>query len=171
MTTLPTRSGRTPLRALLEGAQAWGNLEVSDGRYGVARYRLTVYPPGLTREDRIALRLWRTFSIWGLGLWLLVEVSLMTVLAPWTAVAVTTVGCLIVGAAVLARAGRHRHGVRTLATALVTGAHDPHAVASHRMLCDLADRLRRADARFAAGELTAVEHEAQVWAVYDRIGG
>lgn len=171
MTTLPTRSGRTPLQTLLEGEHTWGTLEISDGRYGVARYRLTVYPPGLDRDDRIALRLWRTFSIWGLGLWLLAAVSLMTVLAPWTAVAVTTVGCLVVGAAFLVRAGRHRHDVRTLTAALVTGAHDPGAVAGYRKLSDLADRLMRADARFAAGELTAVEHEAVVWDVYDRIGG
>lgn len=169
MTTIPARSARTPLRALLEGGHAWGNLEESDGRYGVARSRLTVYPPGLSRDDRIALHLWRTFSIWGLALWLLVEVPLMTVVAPWTAVAVATLGCLIVGAAVRARAGRHRHDVRTLASALVTGAHDSDAIARHRLLHELAERLLRADARSAAGELTAIEHEAEVWRVYDEM--
>lgn len=165
----PVRFTRNPLLMLLEGERMWGGLEKAGRRNGVARYRLVVHPPGLDCEDRIALRLWRAFSVWGLALWLLIDVSLMTVLSPWNAVAVATVTCLVVGAVLMVRAGRSRGAVRTLTAVVVSGANDPDATSRHHELSELAERLFRADARLATGELSAVEHEAEMWRVYDHM--
>lgn len=160
----PTPTNRTALRTLLEGEHTWGSLEQSKSFDGVSRYRLVVHPPGLGRDERVALRLWRTFSVWGLGLWILLEVSLMVVLSPWLAVAAATATCLAVGAVLMVRAGRARGDVRTLTVTARAGDHG--AVAR---VTALADRLVSADAALAAGELSTVEHEARVWRVYEEL--
>lgn len=171
MTTPSARSIRAPLlRKLLDGARTWGDLEISDGRYGVARYRLTVYPPGLGRDERIPLRLWRAFPIWGLTLWLVLQVALLAAASPGVALAVSTGTCLVAGLTVMAMAGRVRGDVRTMTVVRIVGISDPDISAAHHELSDLAGRLIRADARLAAGLLTTVEHEAEVWRVYDRMG-
>ena len=171
MTTPSTRSTRASLlRALLDGERTWGGLEVSDGRYGVARYRLTVYPPGLGRDERIPLRLWRAFPIWGLALWLVLQVTLMTAASPGVALAVATGTCLAAGFAVMAMAGRVRGQVRTMTVVRMVGVRDLDALAAYYELGALAERLIRADTRLASGELTTVEHEAEVWRVYTRMG-
>jgi len=154
------------LRDLLDSQRTWGDLDVTKS-HGVTRHRLVVYPPGVDRDQRIALRLWRAYSVWGLGLWVLVQVTLMAVISPWGAVVAATLTCLAIGAVLRARARRVHGDVRTL-TAVRT-VHSPDARARQDEFVSLAERLIRADAAFAAREITRVEHEAEVWRVYDRL--
>jgi hypothetical protein len=168
--TQTTQSTRTPLlQRLLDGGRTWGALEVSVCRYGVTRYRLVVFPPGMSRDERIMLRLWRTFPVWGLATWLVAEVVLMTALTPGLALAISTGTCLAAGAATMALAGHTRGNVRTLTVVRMVGVNDPVAGPRLEELRELAGRLANADAGLAAGELTTVEHEAEVWQVYDRM--
>src|ERR1700758_1957946 len=53
---------------LLDGAHPWGSFDATVGRYGIRRYRLTVYPPGSTAADRRWARLWRGWPITGAAL-------------------------------------------------------------------------------------------------------
>lgn len=163
-------STTSPLRDLLDGERTWGSLEVSSG-HGVARHRLVVYPPGLARDDRIALRLKRGYSVWGLGLWLVLTACLMAVTSPWGAVVGATVTWLVVGAVLRLAAGRVRGDVRSMSVVRMLAVEDPATTARYNELRRHAEHLVRADARLSAGELTAVEHEAEVWRVYDRLGG
>jgi hypothetical protein len=166
----PTRATHKPLlRRLLDGGRTWGSLEISASRYGVTRYRLVVFPPGISADERIVLRLWRNFPAWGLASWLLAEVTLMTAVSPGQALALATGGCAAVGAVTMALAGHTRHRVRTVTVVRMVGFNDPMAGPRLDALRTLTERLHHADARLAAGELTAVEHEAEVWQVYDAV--
>jgi hypothetical protein len=166
--TQPTRATHTPLlRRLLDGGRTWGSLEISASRYGVTRYRLVVFPPGISGDERAVLRLWRTFPVWGIATWLLAEVVLMNVVSPGQALAFATGTCAAVGAVIMALAGHTRHRVRTLTVVRMVGVNDPMSGPLLRELRALTERLTNADARLAAGELTTVEHEAEVWRVYD----
>jgi hypothetical protein len=165
-----TRARRPLLRTLLDGERTWGSLQVSEGRYGMSRYHLVVFPPGLRREERIPLRLWRSYPIWGLALWLTLHVAVMTATSPGYAFAVSTGTCLALGAVVLAMSGPARGAVRTLTVVRMVGVHDDEILVRHHEFQALAERLIRADALFEAGALTAAQHEAAVWYVYDQIG-
>jgi uncharacterized protein DUF6611 len=126
-----------------------------------------VFPPGISADERIVLRLWRTFPVWGLASWLLAEVTLMTIVGPGQAFAFATGGCAAIGAVTMALAGHTRHRVRTLTVVRMVGVNDPQAGPRLDELRTLIERLNIADARLAAGELTTVDHEAEVWRVYD----
>jgi hypothetical protein len=166
---MPKTTVPTPLlRKLLEGERTWGGLDVSNG-HGIARYRLVVHPPGLSRDERISLRLWRAFPVWGLGLWLLIQAPLMAAGATALAIGAATGISLAVGAVLLLRAGHSRREVRTL-TAVRTTERDAEPSVDYIELQAQVERLVHADERLAAGEITAVEHEAETWRVYDRIG-
>jgi hypothetical protein len=170
MRTAPARPPRTPLlRRLLDGERTWGALEVSDRRYGMCRYRLSVYPPGLRRGERMSLRLWHAFPAWGLTLWLAVQIVGMTLTTPDTALALSTGSFVLAAVVAMILAGPARGDVRTLTVVRMVGVRDLDVLAKFHLLRALAERLVRADARLAAGELTAVEHEAEVWKVYDRL--
>jgi hypothetical protein len=165
-----TTHSRTPLlQRLLDGGRTWGSLDISASRYGVTRYRLVVFPPGISRDERIALRMWRAFPVWGLATWLLAEVVLTNVFSPGQALTVATAGCATMGAVTMAMAGHSRHRVRTLIVVRMVGVNDPEAGPRLDELRTLTERLTNADARLAAGELTTVAHEAEVWRVYDRM--
>jgi hypothetical protein len=166
--TQTTQATHKPLlRRLLDGGRTWGSLEISASRYGVTRYRLVVFPPGIAGDERIALRLWRTFPVWGVAAWLLTEVTLISVVGPGEAFAFATGGCVAAGAVVMALAGHTRHRVRTLTVVRMVGVNDPLSGPRLDELRTLTERLTNADAGLAAGELTTVAHEAEVWRVYD----
>jgi hypothetical protein len=156
------------LRDLLDGERTWGSLDISSN-HGVARHRLAVYPPGLARDERIALRLQRAYSVWGLGLWLVLTACLMVALTPWSAVAAATVTCLVIWAVIRMRTAGVHGTVRTMTVVRTPATEDATAVARYDEFRDHAERLVRADVRLAAGEISAVEHEAAVWRVYDRL--
>jgi hypothetical protein len=107
--------------------------------------------------------------VWGIATWLLAEVVLMDVVSAGQALAFATGTCAAVGVVMMALAGHTRHRVRTLTVVRMVGVNDPMSGPLLRDLRTLTERLTNADARLAAGELTTVEHEAEVWRVYDEM--
>jgi hypothetical protein len=161
---------RTPLvYRLLDGGRSWGALDISASRCGIARYHLVMFPPGISREERILLRLWRTWPIWGTVAWLVLEIFLMAAIGSIPALVVSTSLCLAAGGLVMAMAGPARGGVRTLTVLRIAGIDDPSVDDAFAKLSALALSLGEADARLASGDLSAVEHEAATWRVYDSI--
>ncbi|HYO03582.1 MAG TPA: DUF6611 family protein [Mycobacterium sp.] len=156
-------------RQLLDGGHTWGSLAVSPRRYGVTRYRLVVFPPGISAEDRMLLRAWRAWPVWGITLFLALEILLVPAIGSGAALGISTVAFLGTGAAVMAMAGATRGGVRTLAAVRMAGADDTLIAERFAELCSLADDLARADRALADGEIGAVEHELLIWRVYDRM--
>ena len=159
---------RTPLvRRLLDSGRDWGALDVSASRCGIARYHLALFPPGISPNERIVLRLWRTWPIWGAVTWLVLEIVLMAVVGSVPALVISTSIGLGAGAALLAMTRRTRREVRVLTVLRIAGIHDPSVQDALEELSTRALALREADARLAAGDLSAVEHEAAVWRVYE----
>jgi hypothetical protein len=165
-----THTTRAPLlQRLLDGGRTWGAYEITTSRYGMTRHRLVVFPPGLSRDERLALRAWRSFPVWGLASWLVTAIVLMTTLTPVAALAGSTTLCLVAGAAALARAGHAHCNVRTLTVVRMSGVGDATAGRQLDELHALTEQLLKADAQRAAGELTVVGHEAEVWRVYAQL--
>ncbi len=156
-------------KKVLDGGRTWGSMDVSPSRYGVTRYRLVVFPPGIAAEDRILLRSWRTWPVWGMAASLILEVILVPTLGAGMAMSVAVATLLGTGAVVMAMTGANRRLVRTLAVTRMAGTDDPSTQERFAELQSLAHQLALADAGLAAGELSAVEHEAQVWQVYDQM--
>lgn len=154
-------------RRLLDGGRTWGSLDVSPSRYGVTRHRLVVFPPGISADERLLLRLWRSFPFWGSVTWLLLETFLVNTIGPAAALTVSSAVCLGAGATLAARTGATRGHVRTLSVVRMAGFHDELATDRYAELYDLAHELAEADRRLGAGELSTVEHEAAVWRVYE----
>jgi hypothetical protein len=67
----------------------------------------------------------------------------------------------------MAMAGANRCRVRTFSVTRVAGMDDPATQDRFSELQSLAHRLALADARLTAGDVSEVEHEAEVWRVYD----
>jgi hypothetical protein len=165
-----SKSTRTPLiQRLFDGGRTWGSLQMSASRYGTTRYRLVVFPPGTSRDERIALRLWRSFPGWGVAAWVVGDAALTAVTSPGVAFALATGGCLAAGATAMARTNHTRGNVRTLTVVWMLGVNDPLAAPRLDELRELAELLINADAELAAGELSQVDHEAKIWQVYDRM--
>lgn len=165
-----TRPTRPPLlQRLLDGGRTWGALEVSSSRYGVTRYRLVVFPPGIARDERMLLRLWRAFPAWGIATWLVLEIALMTAVGPDVTLMISTGLCLSAGAVLMALTGHTRGRVRTVTVLRMIGVNDADTVDRLNELRSLAEGLVAADAKLAAGALSTVEHEAEVWRTYDRM--
>lgn len=161
----PTRTAL--VRRLFDRGRSWGALDISASRCGIARYHLALFPPGISRDERIVLRLWRTWPIWGTVAWLVLEIVLMAMIESVPALVISTSICLGAGAALMAMAGPARGGVRTLTVLRIAGIDDPSVTDAFTRLATLALALVDADARLASGALSTVEHEAVVWRVYD----
>ncbi len=155
---------------ILDGRRTWGALDVSLTRHGVTRFRLTVFPPGIDPADRRLLRAWRGWPSWGAVLWLLTQVLLGGSTTPATAFGIATALYLGIGAVLFARVASVRGHVRGLCVVRIAGYADPRAAATYAQLRALAAELDDLDARLRAGALSAVEHEAAWWRVYDQLG-
>lgn len=156
-------------RRVLDSGRTWGSLDVAPSRYGVTRHRLVVFPPGISPDERILLRLWRSWPIWGTVTWLALETILVNAIGPGPALAISTGVCLGGGAVAMAMAGATRGRVRTLTVVRMVGVDDAMTAELCAELYQLADELADADRRLADGELTTVGHEAVVWRVYDHM--
>lgn len=154
-------------RRLLDGERSWGGLDVYPAYHGVARYRLVVFPPGLSPEERLLLRLARSWKVWGIVIWAALATILVPTMGSAQALAVSTGTWLATGAAVMATAGVNRVRVRTLSVVRMAGIDDGVALEKLDTLRGLVDDLTVADRMLAGGEFSAVEHEAVVWRVYD----
>ena len=44
---------------LIDGDRPWGSIDIKPDRFGVTRYRLVVYPPGISESERRRVRVAR----------------------------------------------------------------------------------------------------------------
>jgi hypothetical protein len=58
---------------LLAGAHPWGSFDIQPDRFGVIRYRLVVFPPGISESERRRVRVARGWPAWGLVAWIICE--------------------------------------------------------------------------------------------------
>jgi hypothetical protein len=156
-------------RRLLDGGHTWGSLDVSPPRYGVSRYRLVVFPPGISADDRMLLRARRTWPIWGIAVFLLLDVVLVPLIGSSPALWVSAGVYLGTGAVIMATTGALRGGVHTLSVVRTAGADDALIAEKFAELQSLTEALAVADRALADGEIGTVEHELTVWRVYDRM--
>jgi hypothetical protein len=156
-------------RRLIDGGRSWGSLTILPSRYGVTRHHLVVYPPGISADERTLLRLWRSWPIWGMPTWLILEMFLVPTIGSNPALAISTSLCLGAGALLMAMTGANRTRVRTLTVVRMAGVVDAVAVDRYAELYALAYELAEADCLLEAGTLSTVDHEAVVWRVYDRL--
>src|SRR3954470_24247307 len=92
MSDIRTGSGlvRRGWLRLLDGDRAWGSMEVRPDRFGVTRYRLVVFPPGISEAERRRVRVARGWPLWGALVWVFCEVSLSHLTGPLTALVTST---------------------------------------------------------------------------------
>jgi hypothetical protein len=154
---------------VLDGERVWGSLEAGPERRGFRSYQLIVYPPGIDRIGRRYLRLARSWPVLGAALWLLSFVFFSGAHSPWVALAVSTLSYLGGALVVNAFAGQSRSQVRSLRVTRIAGYDDPAMAARYAQLETLANRLLRADTLRTAQQLSALEHEAIWWSVYDHL--
>jgi hypothetical protein len=154
---------------LLDGDRPWGSIDVRPDRFGVTRYRLVVYPPGISESERRAVRVARGWPLWGALVWVVCEFFFTNLTGPWTALAVSSAAFLVSGAIVFAMAGAPRSRVRTIAATVMVGYHNPAAEAARDRLQELAATLLGADERMARGQMSTLLHEMIWWHVYDQM--
>jgi hypothetical protein len=154
----------------LDGDRAWGSIDIRPDRFGVTRYRLVVYPPGITDVERRRVRIARGWPLWGALVWVFCEIWLNQMTEPLIAVAASTAIYLGLGFAATIRAGDPRRRVRTIVAMVLAGHHDPVASARHHRLQSLACALLEADELLARGEISVTTHEMTWWRVYNQMG-
>jgi hypothetical protein len=154
---------------LLDSRRTWGSFDVYPSRYGITRYRLMVFPPGISQDERRLLRGWHTWPIWGTALFLAAQIWLTNTTTAGWALAISTALWLSSGGVAFALAGGTRTRVRTLIAHTMNGVHDDAAVIRLAEMRILATALLAADEQRAAGALTELEHESVCWHVYQQI--
>jgi len=154
---------------LLDGDRPWGSIDIRPDRFGVTRYRLVVYPPGISESERRRVRVARGWPMWGALVWVACEIFLSNLTPPWTAFAVSTAACLGSGLVAFAMAGAPRTRVRTMAAMVMAGHHEPISDAARDRLERLAATLMEADERLKSGQISAIQHEMVWWQVYDEM--
>jgi hypothetical protein len=154
---------------LMDGERPWGSFEVQADRFGVTRYRLTVYPPGIDAVQRRHIRVWRAWPVWGAALWLLAEIVLTDTLDPWHALGVSIAVALGTGAAAWRLAAPMSAQVRTWAVAVLRSHDDPDSHVVARELSTFAEAMAVADTCLARGDISTVDHELMWWRVYRRL--
>jgi hypothetical protein len=155
---------------LRDGAHPWGSFDAMIGRYGVRRYRLIIYPPGIGAADRRAVRLWRGWPLGGAVLGLLAVMLLgNAVLSPRTLLLGAVTIYVVVGAALFVRAGTARTRLRSMSIVLVAGCIYPYERRMYTEWETVVSMLTRADRLLATSAISPVEHEAVWWEAYDRL--
>ena len=155
---------------LLDGERPWGSVDVHPDRFGMTRYRLVVFPPGISEQERRLVRLARGWPMWGALVWVACEVFLTQVTGPWTALTLSTSAYIGLGVVTMALAGVQRSQVKTMAAAVSAGYHDAQSAARRDKLGKLALTLMDADERLGRGQISASDHELTWWRVYDEMG-
>lgn len=155
----------------MSNATDWGSFDISLPRYGVSRYRLVVFPPGISAQQRRALRAWRGWPWWGAGIWLCVQVLGAFTHTGWGAFVGGSLLYVATGAMAFAMTGDTRWRVRTISATSYPGYCHPELTRCHRTLRLLACRMMRADRLLKQGRITAAEYESRWWQVYDAMAG
>jgi hypothetical protein len=151
----------------VRSARIWGSFDAYPARYGVARYRLVVFPPGITARERRMLRVWRAWPLWGAALWLGLQVGGELTSMPETALIGGSMIYIAAGAFTFALAGETRMRVRTLWATTIAGYRDGDVDRRYSMLRVMARTLDQADLDLEEGRISAPQHEAVWWQVYD----
>lgn len=153
---------------ILDGHRVWGSLDVRPDRFGVMRYRLLVYPPGINAPQRRRLRLWRGWPLWGALLWLVCEIGFSEFMDPWLTLIRST--GIYIGSGLIARhlARDTARATRTLCVMVMPNDPDRVAAAVGREITTLGQSMIEADERYQQGAISAVEHEMCWWQVYHR---
>ncbi len=154
---------------LLDGENRWGFVSIQADRFGVTRYRLVVYPPGISHAERRQLRIWRGSPIWGAALWVVLEILLQRLIGPSPALVVSTGTVLALAVVALAKTGDSRTKVRAMTVVTMAGHTDAATVVARENLLKLATTLTDADERFNEGGMSPLDHEALWWSVYDEL--
>jgi hypothetical protein len=154
---------------LLDGERPWGSFDVEPDRFGMIRYRLVVFPPGISESERRRVRVARCWPGWSALAWIICEIWVRNLTGPRIAIAISTAVCLGVALTAVAAGGKPRTQVRTMAAMIAAGHHDPLSDAARDVLRNLAGSLLDADERRAMGEISATEHEAIWWRIYDQM--
>jgi hypothetical protein len=154
---------------LLDGDRAWGSLEIRPDRFGVTRYHLIVFPPGISHAERRRVRIARGWPLWGVLVWLVCEICLSRLLGQWTAVFASSVVYLGVGLLATIRAGDQRRQVRTISAMVMAGHRDPVSNAVVHKVDTLAGAMLEADELLARGDITPAAHELMWWQVYEQM--
>jgi hypothetical protein len=153
----------------VDGDRTWGSIDIRPDRFGVTRYRLVVYPPGISPAERRRVRVARGWPLWGAVAWILLEITTTQLTGPWTALAISTSTVVAGGLIAAWLAGDARRRVRVLTTSTMVGCRDPQAQAAAQRLKALAGTLFEADDRVRDGRMTPAEHELIWWQVYDGV--
>ncbi len=155
---------------LVDGAHPWGSFDAAVTRYGVRRYRLIIYPPGISTGDRELARLWRGWPVSGAALGLLAVMLLGNVAASADTVLAFAVTVYVgIGVLLFLRAGPVRVQVRAMSVTLMLGVADTQERRGHAEWQTLVDMLTGADHMLATGAISRVEHEAIWWEAYNRL--
>ena len=154
---------------LLDGENRWGFARIQIDRFGVTRYRLVVYPPGIDAADRRRLRIWRGSPIWGAALWVVAEICLQQMMGPWTALALSSAIVIVFGGVARAMVGDTHTMVRTMSVMTMPGHTDAATIAARTKLQAMVSTLYDADERVDAARMSPIEHEALWWLVYDQL--
>jgi hypothetical protein len=162
------RSGLAAVRAawrrLLDGAHPWGSFDATLGRYGLRRYRLVIFPPGISAADRRLLRLWRAWPIGGGAVALF---AVMLVGGPPSTVLVAAAAYLTVGAVLFVLTAGVRGGVRSMSLVFLTEELNSADRRRYAECVALVELLTRADHMLTTGAITLPQHEAVWWQAYD----
>jgi hypothetical protein len=154
---------------LLDGESRWGFVHIQIDRFGVTRYRLVVYPPGISDDERRRLRIWRGAPVWGAPLWFVAEVFLQQVTGPVSALAISTGTVTALVAFALVRADGMRTRVRAIGVVTMAGLKDEGTVAARDDLLAKAMMLTCADERVDEERMSPLDHEALWWQIYEQI--
>ena len=154
---------------LLDGENRWGFIRIQIDRFGVTRYRLVVYPPGISDVQRRRLRLWRGAPIWGAALWVVAEIFLQQLIGSWTALAFSTGVVVVLAVAALMRAGETHATVRSMGVVTMPGFTEVATMHSRDEILAMAVTLTTADERLDQERMSPLDHEALWWQVYDKL--
>jgi hypothetical protein len=168
---IETRPGRLHrwCSQLLAGENRWGFVRIQIDRFGVTRYRLVVYPPGISDVERRALRIWRGAPIWGVALWLVAEIFLQQLTGPGSAFALSVGVVIALAAVALRNAGEARTKVRAMCVVTMPGLTDAATIAAREELLAMAMTLTFADERIDEECMSPLDHEALWWRIYERL--
>ncbi|MCU1696429.1 MAG: hypothetical protein JWR34_2492 [Mycobacterium sp.] len=155
---------------VIDGQRPWGSIDTGVSRQGFRRYRLVVFPPGISDFERRLLRLWHRWPVWGATLWLVTVIPFVG--TPNASMAVVTATALYLGsgATLFAMLGPVRTRVLVMSVVLISGYPDPVAAAAYTELKAVAIILCAADTLRDEGDITPAQHEALWWQAYDRLG-
>jgi hypothetical protein len=155
---------------LLDGNHLWGSFDAMIGRYGLRRYRLTVYPPGIAAADRRLLRVWRGWPVGGAVLALLAAMCLGDVVLTPVATLVFCAGLYVaVGGGLFVMSAPARARVHSLSVIVIDDRSDRSTEAMYAEWEAIVQMLTRADEMCAKDELSPVDYEAVWEQAYHRV--